>query len=345
MKSVMKRIKSYKLILINFVMLITINHLNMTMSQTLATKNYVFKNLDSIKKYQIFTQSSMYKNTVFDRVLFLAEQRISNQDIFNDLSAKGGPTTSENSHALIEQKAALLGSITGFIPAVKNQLNFFYILTPGILAAQSEELQKPSEISGSQDWKPELPKALLISDKNITWAEQELIIELDFFVTEFAKIHPLKLQPSAHTFELWIQGLDGWWKKEEFEKWITMFVNIMTKDRKALPVLKFTDKSILFFLSSYIPKMIIAKDPATTSITWDALQKEFPGFAMYTNKALFNFAGDITRTHNASFILRMINENLIKIRKDNPLISQLVEESSVSKNKKKNSLLTLFKGS
>lgn len=334
--------KLYRSILL-IIILTTGNHLNLAMSQEHAAKDFVYKNLDVIKKYQTFTRGDIQGNTIFDIVFPLAEKKMSDQDIYNNLLAKSSFFSYENKQKSIqEQQAALIGSISGFIPALKNQLNMFFILMPGILGSQTEEIAKPNEIDETKDWQPELPKILSISEKNIEWAEQELIVELDFYITEFAKAHDLKLKPTAHMFDIWLQGFDSWWKKEEFEKWINLFVNIMTKDRRSLPVIKFTDKSMLFFLSNYIPQMLIIQNPSITKVDWDMIKKQFPGFAIYENKKIFHFAEDITRKHNMAFLVRMINENLTQTIKNNPEIGKIATKKKLNQPKKHSSLFNLL---
>lgn len=317
------------------------NHFNFSMSQDLAAKNFVYKNLDALEKYQLFTRGYIQGNTIFEFVFPLAEQKIPNKDIYDTLLAKDSSFWFKNNkESIVEQKASLIASTTGFIPALKNQLDMFFILMPGILGAQSDALAKPNEIDETKEWSAQPIKNLSIKDSDIEWAEQEFMIELDFFITEFAKINDLKLKPSAHAFDIWLQGQDDWWKKEEFEKWITMFVNVMTKDRIALPVIKFAPNGILFFLSNYIPNMLLSQNPNITNISWDILKKQFPGFAIYENKKIFNFAEDITRKHNMAFLVRMINQNLTKVRKKNPNIGNVAPEETMAKQKKRRSFFS-----
>lgn len=333
--------KLHKLILFSFTLVAT-NHLSFTMSQEVASKKFVYENLDSIEKYQIFTRGSIDGNTIFDIIFPLAEQKMSKEEIYKKLLSTSKTFSYQNKQETIEkQQLALIANTTGFIPALQNELTMFLILMPGILGSQSDQIAKPNEAEEIKEWSAIPPRKLAISDSNIKWAEQELILEIDFYITKFAKVHDLKLKPSSHAFDLWLQGLDDWWKKEKFEKWITMFVNITTKDRKALPILKFNPKSLMFFLSSYIPKKLIIQNSKVANINWDFLKKHFPGFDMYENRGLFNFAGDVTRLHNMSFLVRMINENLAKIRKNNPKLGQIAPEKTLTQGKNKKSFLIL----
>lgn len=330
----------YKSILLSFI-LTTLTQLSFCMSQDLAAKNFVYKNLDAIEKYQMFTRGYVQGNTIFEIAFPLAEQKIPNKDMYHKLLEMDSFFWFKNNkESISKEENALIANITGFIPALKNQLGMFFILMPGILGAQSDELAKPNETEEIKEWSAQPLKSLTIKDENIAWAQQEFIIELDFFITEFSKIHDLKLKPTAHTFNIWLQGTDDWWKKEEYAKWINMFVNIMTKDRKALPVIKFTPKAMLYFLCDYIPNLLLSQDPSITNINWDVLRKQFPGFAIYEDKKLFNFAEDITRKHNMAFIVRMINQNLTTAKKRNPNIGKVATKEQTTQPKKRKSFFS-----
>lgn len=325
----------------------TIAHLNAAMSPELATKKFLLNKFNSLNKYEICMQATINNKSIFDITLPLAEQHMSNQDIFNHIISEGSSVSYQGKQKSIQDiHELLLGKITGFIDMLKIQLHMFSLLMPYVLASQSDEISKSNESDESQEWKPESPKALMITDQNIQWAQEELIVESDFYIMHFLKINEIKLKPTAHAFDIWLQGLDEWWKQEEFNRWTTKSLNMLTKDRKASTVIKAPVKSILFFLSDYLPKTILAQDPTVTKVTWDTVKKQFPGFIIYENKNLFNFAGEIKTKQNISFLVQMINTHLAKIRKENPMLGKVViEKEAPASSKKKGSLLNLFKPS
>ena len=325
--------------LILLIALSTITHLNVAMSPDLAAKSFVYNKITTLEKYHMFTHGTVHGNTIFDIVFPLIEQKKTAKEIF-DYLVKTSPVFmyKGKQESILEQQAALVGNITGFVDVLKNEYELFCYLTPAILAIHNQEPEIKEEEEESPEWKPAPPKFLSITDKQIKWAQEELVVELDFYIMEFGKVNEFVLKPTEHKFELWLQGRDAWWIQETFEKWVTKSLNLTTNKRKALSRTQFSTDGIIFFIATYIPKMILIKNPARTKVSWDILKEMFHGFNIYGDKNLFNFAGDFKTRQSMSFLVKMINENLTKMIKNNQNIGKATLEAPKKMNKKQSSI-------
>lgn len=291
-------------------------------------KQFAFQNLDKIAKYQMFTRGIMKDATIFDLAFPLAQQEMFNEDIFKALANIDHYFYYQGKKESIDQhKAFLIGKITGFIDALKNQIKMFYVLEPGILVIAQEQ---PSNLPESPQEKPkqtypdtiedEQEKPLAITDKDVQWAEEEFIIELDYYIMRYMESQHKR--PSEASFKAWLQDYYNIASKGNFATWATRRLNPFSI-RQAKAELQFTVDSIIFFISDYIPQTLISQDQKRSSIDWQTLKKTFPGFIIYENRDLFRYAGDSVTERTIAFLVDMVNQKLKKLSEDKSL-GQLV---------------------
>src|SRR5690606_23267263 len=99
--------------------------------------------------------------------------------------------------------------------AAKNEYTMLNILLQGIVMMPNPKQTK--ETSTEESWIPTGPSKLIISDQTVLWAQQEFIIELDFYISEFGKECNLDQKPTWQKFTTWITDLDAWWIQQEFD--------------------------------------------------------------------------------------------------------------------------------
>lgn len=299
-------------------------------------KKFVFQKLDKIAKYQMFTRGTIGEKTIFDIAFPLVQQNMPEEDIFNSIKRINEFFTYQgNKESVQDHKNFLIGKITGFIDALKNQLEMFYVLQPGMLViAQDQEQhlpnspqQEPKQLHPyiADEWNPEPQIPLAITDKDVQWTEEEFIIELDYYIMKYMEAK--HKSPQLSDFMDW---LNSYYKDvstgREFATWITKRINPFSTSRQAKAELQFTPDSILFFILNYIPKMLISQDQKRSNIDWQTLKKVFPGFIIYDDTSLFRFAKDRITQKTIEFLIAMINENLKKLTSDKSIGQVVVFE-------------------
>lgn len=312
-----------KLLIISF---IAIFYNSKTVLPSYDAKQFAFENLDKVAKYQMFTRGTIKDKTVFDLAFPLAQREMFDEDIFNTLKSIDPFFYYQNKKESLERhKAFLIGKITGFIDALKNQIKMFYVLQPGILVIAQEP---ESEISTPVQEKPKQPSSqdddqptpLAIADKNVQWAEEEFIIELDYYIMRYIEIRHQR--PNIDDFTTWLKDYYHDAIAGDFNYWITRRLNPFTA-RQAKAELQFTVDSIIFFISDYIPQTLIAQNQKRSAIDWQILKNTFPGFIIYENRDLFRFAGDGITKRTITFLLDIVNQRL-KILSEDTSLGQLV---------------------
>ena len=301
-----------KINLIKIPLLIAISTISsnqcLSMSIDVATKTFIVKELDESKKYDIFLRGTINEKTIFETILQLIKQKKSNEDIVNQLIKESEIFKYKNTKPKVEVfRDALIDAKTGFIDAIKNQYEMFNILIQCIVS--SPESEEKQTIPDNDIWVPMAPRIITITDQNILLAQQEFILELDFFISEFTKQQDLSFKPTWKSFKTWLCELDGWWIKEKFAEWVKT-LKLVTKESNALETTVFQTNNIIFFIETYIPKTLIINYPKIANVDFDKLKKVFPGFKIYENSKLYNLKNASDTKKTIKFIVNIINSNL-----------------------------------
>lgn len=293
----MKKIDLYGL----FISTIFAFQLCYTMSPENALKSFVFNNLDKITQYQPLTQGTVHGTTIFDIVFSQIQQKKSNENIYKILFRRDPFFIYKNNHLSIEiYKNLLINNITGFIDSLKNQQTMFYILQKGVVAYQ--------DVIEAQNKEESLP-TLITTNMLIQSAQTEFVIELDFYMRKYIEDRPIDAKLTWKTFSDWLDESDQTMIKNNYEDWIKAF-NSKTHDQKISPTIIYSIKDFTFFITTYIPHMVLSQNPTKKAITWQDLAKTFPAFIIYEDKNLFRYSDKNSFDKTVTLLVTMINEHL-----------------------------------
>lgn len=292
-----------------------------TMSPQNAAKDFVFKKLDPITHYQLFTQGKIRNNSVLNLIFQLAEKHQTTEEIFKAIITKGPYISYQQQKISIQKSKDLLtDTITGFINAVKNQLEMFYRLQQALLVVPKKEQPSQTNINLDQlelpeDWKPEPIQNLIITQDMITWAQEELVVELNYYIMNFITEMEDK-KTTWQMFKTWLKELDQTMIQNNFAPWINHLVNPNTANRLANSTTEFSLDTIIFFIEQYIPQIILSQNPQQSKTTWNGIKNIFPGFAIYDDKKLFGYINNDMTKHTVQFLVQIINTNLAKMAQE-----------------------------
>lgn len=299
----MKRIGLYGL----FVSTIFAFQICYTMSPEDALKNFAFNNLNEITQYQPFTQGTVHGTTIFDIVFSQIQQKKSNKDIYQILFTRSQTFNYQQKNVSIKAyKNLLIDNITGFIDSLKNQCAMFYILQKGIVAYQN--------VINAQNKEESLP-TLATTNMLIQSAQTEFVIELDFYMRKYIEDRPVDAKLTWKTFSDWLDESDQTMIKNNYEDWIKAF-NSKTHDQKVSPTIIYSIKDFTFFITSYIPQMVLSQNSTKKSVAWQDLAKTFPAFIIYEDKNLFRYSDKNSFEKTVTLLVTMINEHLKTMSND-----------------------------
>lgn len=288
-----------------------ISHTCLATPSDAAAKTFIYSKLHSVKKYGMFLEGKAKEKTIYDIVFSLLQTKNSNADIFHNLLRTGNSFVYNGKDLLIQNyKDELIGQIIGFSDAAKNQFDMFNILLQGIIAMPNAEQTVQEQAFAEENWKPKGPSILNVSEQNLLWSQQEFIVELDFYLSEFSKNHNISRKASWKTFTTWLKELDSWWIQQEFDTWISKTFNMLTKKHMAVPATVFTRNNIIFFIETYLPKTFIMQNPKRTHINFENLKEVFPGFKIYETSKVYNIKHDPTTQREINFLINAINTNI-----------------------------------
>ncbi len=278
-----------------------------TMSPKDALNNFVFDNLDKITQYQPLTQGTVNGTPIFDIVFSQIQQKKSNNDIYQILVNRNPLFIYNNSQlSIATYQNLLINNITGFIDSIKNQQTMFYILQKGIVAYQN--------LIEAQNKEKPLP-TLITTNMLIQSTQAEFVIELDFYIRKYIEDRPVDAKLTWKTFSDWLDESDQTMIKNNYEDWIKAF-NSKTHDQKVSPTIIYSIKDFTFFITSYIPQMVLSQNPTKKSVTWQDLAKTFPAFIIYEDKNLFRYSDKNSFEKTVTLLVTMINEHLKTMSND-----------------------------